>query len=265
MERLRNVVVAAGVEPRDAIDQRVDDPRELFSAAVHDGQRFAVLRGVALTSKRELGLGDHARDRRAQLVRQLGREPLLAPEARAEPVEQAVERCGELRQLVARLAEAEPLVKIALAPGRGLARHPLHRPKRGREQPARGDRDEHEHDAAEYERADQGELARRLVRRERLGDDHRADPAAADDDRLYVQARVGVLEVDEAPAAGREQERRVVHALAGARLLDKPVAGVDPHVRVRPRLFRRLDERKPAVVGAQQRELCGGARTQQVT
>ena len=46
--------------------------------------------------KRDLRLGDHARKRRAQLVRELGREPLLAAKPGCESFEQPVKSSGKL-------------------------------------------------------------------------------------------------------------------------------------------------------------------------
>ena len=59
-------------------------------------ERAAVLVRAAFAAERQLRLCDHAGERRAQLVRDLGGEALFAPQAGCEPVEEAVERRSEL-------------------------------------------------------------------------------------------------------------------------------------------------------------------------
>ena len=63
------------------------------------------------------------RQRGAQLVRRVGGEPPLLGYVRLEPCEQAVDRVGEILQLVARSGEREALVQIALGDlaGRSLS------------------------------------------------------------------------------------------------------------------------------------------------
>ena len=140
-------------------------------------ERVAVLARRPLAAQRELGLGEHAGERRPQLVRELGGEALLVAEARGEPVEQAVERRGELGQLVVRLAEREAAVEVVLAPGRGLAVIACDRPQRRAEQPAAASATSDEHERAEDERGDQRDPPRLLVGRERDAGDDGADAA----------------------------------------------------------------------------------------
>ena len=71
--------------------------------------------GVARPPQRELGLGRHLRERRAQLVRELGREAALVTQARGDPVEQAVERRR-------RAASARRAARRGRSAGRGRAR-----------------------------------------------------------------------------------------------------------------------------------------------
>ena len=71
------------------------------------------LRRRARPVERQLGLGVDPRERRAQLVRELGGEPLLVPQARGEAVEERVERRAQPGQLVVRLAELEAPVEVA--------------------------------------------------------------------------------------------------------------------------------------------------------
>ena len=79
-------------------------------------EALAVLVRRALPAERELALGSDPRERRAELVRELGREPLLVAQAGGEALEQRVERGGQPRQLVVRLAAVEAAVEVVLAP-----------------------------------------------------------------------------------------------------------------------------------------------------
>src|SRR4029077_8774018 len=94
----------------------------------------------------ELGLCKNAGERRAELVRELGREAALAPQTRRQPVEEAVERRRELGELVVRRTEREPVVEVVFAPRCGLARHPDHRTERSTEEPPADDADEDQHE-----------------------------------------------------------------------------------------------------------------------
>src|SRR5204862_7448268 len=99
-------------------------PRYLRRAREDDLERRAVLRRAALAAQCELGFDDHARERRAQLVRDLGGEAPLVTQACGDPVEQAVERGAELGQLVVRLAQLEAAVEVVFAPRLRLLGHP---------------------------------------------------------------------------------------------------------------------------------------------
>ena len=115
-------------------DQRVERAAHLpaLSSTCSSARRPSSCCRVA---QRELGLGGDARQRRAQLVRELGREPLLVAEARREAVEQPVER-GR------RAASARRGAGRARTAGRGrgrsiggLAGHLRDRPQRPGDQP----------------------------------------------------------------------------------------------------------------------------------
>src|SRR5581483_1985166 len=123
-------------------DQRVDRTRKLISISMDEVERVAVIVGRALTAEREFGLGEDARQRCAELVRQLGREAAFVAEARGEPVEQAVEGGREFGQLVVWWAEREAMLEVAFAPFGRLSGHSHDRPQRGGEQPAADDQDE---------------------------------------------------------------------------------------------------------------------------
>ena len=78
----------------------------------------------------ELGL--EAGQRCAQLVRELRGELLLVPHHGGEPIQDAVQRAGELRQLGRAPRGPEPAVDVVGAPPGRLGAHLLHRPQRPR-------------------------------------------------------------------------------------------------------------------------------------
>ena len=80
--------------------------------------------------QRQLELGAHRRQRRAQLVARVAHQPALACEAGLEPVEHLVQRAAEGTDLVARLGYRQSLGRVALADRRRPAAHPLHGPQR---------------------------------------------------------------------------------------------------------------------------------------
>jgi heavy metal sensor kinase len=100
--------------------QRLDGARHLLCVG-HDGrQSLPILLGLSFAPQGQLGLGAHLREGRAQLVRHLGGEALLAAQAGGQSVEQAVERRGELAQLVVRFAHRKAPVQVVLAPRSGV-------------------------------------------------------------------------------------------------------------------------------------------------
>ena len=203
-----------------------------------------VLARGALATERELGFGDHARERRAQLVRDLGREALFVTEARREPVEQRVERGRELGHLVVRPAEREAIVEVALAPVRGLPRHARDRAERRLEQPARCESDDEQEHGAEGERAEQRRVLCLLVRRERDAGDDGAEPPAVDDDRRGVEACVGGRDVEAAGRPSRERLRGRSRGATGAGSLERPSPREDPDRAVERIGVRRLPDDK---------------------
>ena len=82
-------------------------------------------------------------------MRELRREPLLATKTGGEPLEQPVERAGQLADLVVGIAEAEAAVEIVFAPFGGLPRHSFNRAERREEQPARRECDEEQQQSSE--------------------------------------------------------------------------------------------------------------------
>ena len=117
--------------------QRVEGAGHLVGRAL-DRRPGGGLRAGRVVGQGELGLGADAGQRRAQLVGELGREALLAPQAGGQAGEQAVERGGQLGELVARGAEVEAALEVALAPVGGLGGHAGHRAQAGGQRPAGG-------------------------------------------------------------------------------------------------------------------------------
>src|SRR5437763_14204142 len=111
-------------------DEGVDDARDLLRVLDDDAEALSVLRRRAVASKCNLRLRHQLRERRTQLVRELGREAPLVAQARGQAIEQPVERRTETSQLVVRRAEAEASVEILLAPRCRLLGHLRDRAKR---------------------------------------------------------------------------------------------------------------------------------------
>src|SRR5205085_10344223 len=89
-------VVLAGTSGRE---QRLEHAEQFLSVARYGLQGGAVLLRHALAPSRELRLGEDLRKRRTKLVGDLGRQPLLTPQAACESRQQAVEHGGERAQL----------------------------------------------------------------------------------------------------------------------------------------------------------------------
>ena len=115
--------------------QRVECAAELPGALEDVLERRSGLVGLPAVTERVLRLGDDAGERRAQLVRDLGREALLVAQARGQPLEQPVEGAGKLRELVPRRPEREAAVEVVLAPVGGLPGHARHGAQRPVDQP----------------------------------------------------------------------------------------------------------------------------------
>src|SRR5207302_11340183 len=74
-------------------------PTVLYTPSLHDALPIC---GRLRVAQAELRLCDHIRERSPQLVRELGSEALLVPQAGRDAIEQAGERRGELSELVVR-------------------------------------------------------------------------------------------------------------------------------------------------------------------
>jgi len=73
-------------------DERVDGPAHLGGVFEDRRERLAIPRFVARVAQRQLRARRQARQRRAQLVGELGGEALLVPQARGQALQQPVER-----------------------------------------------------------------------------------------------------------------------------------------------------------------------------
>ena len=193
------------VEPRDlhqVVDERAQAPdvrhEQLARAPARLGQRVEVL-------AQDRRLGDERRQRRPELVRDVGDEPAVLRLGRLEPADRLgeclghpVEPLGPRPELVVRGdRHARGQVAVLDAP-----RRPGWRPRPARGPAGDGLRDE-ERDEDERDRADgQGhpELAERLVDRGHVVDEVErrsgaTDPAADDEARPAGERRPGVGEL----------------------------------------------------------------------
>ena len=140
---------------------------------------------------------------------ELGREALFSAHARRQPVEERVERGGQLGQLVVRLAEAKAAVEVALAPRGRFGGHPRHRPQGGGQRPARREQDDQQQRRAEAERVDEGGSPALVVGRERDTRHDRSDSTFAVEDRQDIEPHVRAASVDEALSSFCETPRLV--------------------------------------------------------
>ena len=72
-------------------DESVDGPRHRVGAALNRGQRLSVLVRRPVATQHQLRFAADPRERGAELVRQLGCEPLLVSEAGGDLLQQVVE------------------------------------------------------------------------------------------------------------------------------------------------------------------------------
>jgi hypothetical protein len=251
-ERLADVAAPA-VEVRLGArgrHQHVEDPVHLVRVARDRGQRLAPLGLGALPALEELHLGHHARQRRAQLVRQLGRQALLVAQARREPVEEAVERGRELAELVGARLRPEPAPEVALAPLGRRARHLPHRVERAADGHPGEREDGREQHPRQRERAQQRDLAGALVGLEGLGGHDGADLAPVGRERRSEHPEVIAQHVDEHVRPPGHRVGVASEAALALRADERPAAFVDPHAAVDRLVVRRarlLLHREPAV------------------
>ncbi len=113
----------AGVRARKR-KEIIHDVREPLGLLVEYSQRFPVFLGrTRLPRKSDLRFAAQNRNRGPQFVRRIGHEALLAFERLTEPVQQAVERPGQVPQFVPVILHRQPLVQIGGADAPGLAAH----------------------------------------------------------------------------------------------------------------------------------------------
>ena len=113
--------VAAG-EHEEVVGQPLQSVDLLEQAGQHLGRRALALG--------DLELGAHAGERRAQLVRGVGDEPLLLPARDVEPVEHLVHRRRQAGDLVPAGRLRHPAVELAQADAGDLGPDPLDRAQR---------------------------------------------------------------------------------------------------------------------------------------
>ena len=154
-----------------------------------------------------------------------------------------------------RRSEAKAAVEVAVAPGRGLPRHPHHRSQRRSEKPAGGERDDDKDDGGEDERARQCELPRLLVGREGDAGDDGSGARAAGHDRHGVETRVGRGKVEIPRRSAGERGCGAADRHRCARLLERTAAREDPDVGVCGGLVRGLANTQLSV-----RHVQGGER-----
>jgi hypothetical protein len=255
---IRAAAGQAGLVARGG-QERLDDPRELGGVAEHGLERAPVLPGRSGPAQGELGLGLHARQRRAQLVGELGGQPLLLADGRRDPAQQGVEGGGEGRDLVPGRAGREAPVEIGRAPGHGVPGHASHRPQRQAEKPVDEQRDEGEHGHAQSDRRPERRARGLLVGDERDGAHDGAHGAAAGRHGQGYQARVGARDLDRPRAAGGERGRSPLGRRRSARVLERPAAAEHPHGRVEGCVVRRLGHLQAPALHRQRAQPGGGA------
>ncbi len=184
---------------------------------------------------------------------------MLAAQACCDPIEQSVERRSELRQLIARLAEAEAVVELTLAPRRRLPRHLTHGTERQRQGPPRNRCHEHEDDHPEDHRGEQGDALGLLVGRHRDAGHDRAESASVEDHRFRVELGVDRVDLEEARRPVLQPCRSSGDHTVRCRPLDRAAVREDPEVRVLGGIVRRIGHNELSVLHAQKPPL--GART----
>ena len=149
-----------------------------------------------------------AGQRRAQLVRGVGDEVLLAANQAREPVGHLVERVGE-RALLGRPLDRRADVEVAAGDLAGRRLEPAHRPRELPGDDRAGPEPDEQDDHAESGEADDGAAHRAAHRRDVLADHDRARGRAAHEDRrrrLDHLAPVAPADAVVAPAAQRGRD-----------------------------------------------------------
>src|SRR5208337_697400 len=92
-------------------EEILNDVGEPLGLVAKDGERFTIFSGRAIGPReRDFRFTAKYRDRRAQFVRGIGDEPALALERSFQPIEQVIERDGELTEFVALIRNGEAIV-----------------------------------------------------------------------------------------------------------------------------------------------------------
>jgi hypothetical protein len=191
--------------------QAIDESRESLDLLEHAAECVARDRGIVggAIAQRDFRDGAHRRQRRAQLVRRVGREAPQSIERRLEPSEHAVERDGHAVELVGfaayRQSLAQAIDRDAL---RGLGQHAHGRQQSAGEPGAARERDDQRERPCDRE--DRQERRQRFAQRAFFEPDRVADHDAADGDgvRDHTQG-ADVGHVDNGPSRRARCDDRV--------------------------------------------------------
>ena len=130
------------------------------------------LRRQRVAQEHEVGHALDGRQRGAQLVRELRRQPLLGADRRRHLVQQLVERRGQGTDLVVGRSQVEAPGEVVLAPLRRRLRHHGDRLQRSARRPGGDRRGRQRRQDSGHQAHDECEALGLLVRFEALGDDH---------------------------------------------------------------------------------------------
>src|SRR6266436_1478224 len=115
--------ILSGIGTREG-KEIFDDVREARGLLVKNTKRFTVfLSGASLLRQGHFRFTAENRNWRAQFVRRIGHEALLAFERLAESVQQAIKRTRQMPQLVLFVLDCQTFVKISGTDASGLAAH----------------------------------------------------------------------------------------------------------------------------------------------
>jgi hypothetical protein len=143
----------AGFASRE-IEEARDEPLGAFGRLPdRDAHRPEVRDARIGVRERDVDLGAHDGERRAQLMRGVGDEPALRVERRVEPVEHAVQRAGRVAELVGGAPQPDPLPREGrvVEPLGGLGDAAQRRERPAGEPPAGGDGEHERREPGEHE------------------------------------------------------------------------------------------------------------------
>ena len=121
---------ACPLSTRDSVRSRSDEARQPIRFLEHAADDLAVGALVAPLAQPDLADAPNRRQRRPQLVRHIGCEPLHLPERRLEPAERVVEHRCETAELVVRVVDRQPFAQAIGGDRTRALRHPFDRRQR---------------------------------------------------------------------------------------------------------------------------------------